>query len=76
MSVQARFIGGPWDGIVIALEKVTEFYEIAESVPLTPADFKAEQPQPRFPRIEHHRYQLYDTWPVKYLHEDWWGGDS
>lgn len=68
MTVQAHFIGGPWDGMVIAVREVYPFYEIAEMgevqawVPT--GEGEGEFVQPRTVR-----YTLYDTWPVKYVLE-------
>lgn len=64
---QARFIGGPWDGVVISVNDVYETYDIAEMEPIQPWD------EPRLDDPLHAvspkkvRYTLYDNWPVKYL---------
>lgn len=65
MSIPARFIGGPWDGMVIALREVLPYYEIAEMGVIdswVPTEGGGEFVRPRTLR-----YTLYDNWPVKYL---------
>ncbi len=64
----ARFIGGPWDGMVIALEHVLPFYEIAEMGEVQ-AWVPTGEGTGEFVKPRTVRYTLYDDWPVKYLVE-------
>ncbi len=72
MSVTARFIGGPLDGQLIAIFKAIPFYEVAEHGDINSWVLPESPCKPI--EIRTVRYQLYDTWPVKYLFEDDWGG--
>lgn len=66
--VTARFIGGPWDGMVIDIERAYEFYEIAELGEVQ-AWVPDDEDGGEFVRPRTLRYTLYDTWPVKYVLE-------
>lgn len=66
---QAKFIGGPWDGVTISIKDVYEYYEVAELEPMEPwSEPRLDDPLHRVSpnRV---RYTLYDDWPVKYLAE-------
>ena len=69
--VNAKFIGGPWDGLEMTLEKVFEHYDIAE-LGVTLQGRAAWTDATSFSKpveTKRVRYHLYDNWPVKYLIE-------
>ena len=69
--VHAKFIGGPWDGMEMAIERAFEYYDIAE-LGVTLQGKAAWTDSTSFSKpveTKRVRYHLYDTWPVKYLVE-------
>jgi len=72
MSVNAKFIGGPWHGRLVEIRELLPFYEVALMDDMYPGGwYLSATIEPIEVRTV--RYQLYDNCPVKYLAEDDWG---